>query len=185
MTVRLAVTVRLALAEDTARLAEVAAATFPLACPPATTGQAIAAHIAGALSEAAFARHLADPSTVLLVAERAGSPGGPLDGYAMLIAGEPADPDVAAAVRIRPTCELSKIYVREEVHGSKVGWALMEHALREARDLGVAGVWLGTNEANARALRFYEKSGFEIVGRRRFRLADTWEQDVVLERGLS
>ncbi|HEU4756005.1 MAG TPA: GNAT family N-acetyltransferase, partial [Agromyces sp.] len=34
----------------------------------------------------------------------------------------------------------------------------------------------------ARAIRFYEKHGFAIVGTKRFLVGDRWEHDYVLER---
>ena len=178
-------TVRLAVPADAQGIAEVAAATFPLACPPSLTAEAIADHVSSRLSAAVFAGQLADPGHVLLVAEADDDPSGAFTGYAMLVAGEPPDPDVATAVSFRPTCELSKIYVTPDQHGTGTARTLMSRALDEARALGCAGVWLGTNVANARALRFYEKSGFQVVGRRRFRVGHAWAQDYVLERSLS
>ena len=46
-------------------------------------------------------------------------------------------------------------------------------------------VWLGVNEENARAIRFYEKHGFGKVGRKSFRLGDRLEEDWVLEHPLA
>lgn len=175
-------TVRPATPSDAAALAEVAGATFALACPPSTTQEAIAHFIATSLSESAFAGYLADPSRVLLVAD--GGSGQPLDGYTMLVLGEPADPAVVAAIRIRPTAELSKIYVREGSHGRGAAGELLTRSLDAARERGAAGVWLGTNEENVRAQRFYAKHGFAQVGTKRFRLGDRWEDDLVFERPL-
>ena len=73
-------------------------------------------------------------------------------------------PAVAAAVRHRPTAELSKLYVHPDQHGGGVASALVERALHAAVDEGAVSVWLGVNIHNARANRFYEKSGFAIVG---------------------
>jgi ribosomal protein S18 acetylase RimI-like enzyme len=176
------VTVRPAVPSDAPALAEVAAATFALACPPSTTQEAIAGFIATVLSEQAFAGYLGDPGRVLLVAE-AGQ-GAPFDGYTMLVLGDPADADVARAVRIRPTAELSKIYVREGSHGRGTAGELMARTLEAAGKRGAGGVWLGTNEENTRARRFYAKHGFELVGTKRFRLGDRYEHDVVFERPL-
>lgn len=175
-------TVRPAVPTDAAALAEVAAATFALACPPTTTQEAIDDFIATSLSEAAFARYLADPARTLLVAEHA--PGAPLDGYTMLVEGDPADPDVASVVRVRPTAELSKIYVREGSHGRGTASELLTRTLDAARDRGAIGVWLGTNQENVRAQRFYVKHGFERVGVKRFKLGDQYEDDFVYERPL-
>lgn len=136
-----------------------------------------------ALSTQAFERYLTDPARVLLVDDPGA--GAPFGGYAMVVLGEPADSDAAAAVRIRPTAELSKIYLLANQHGRGAAAALMERALDEAAGRGARGVWLGTNQQNARALRFYEKHAFTIVGRKRFKLGDTYEDDLVLERPLA
>jgi diamine N-acetyltransferase len=175
-------TVRAAVPADAGALAEVAAVTFALACPPSTAPEAIAAFIADSLSETAFARYLADPARILLVAED--GPGTPLVGYTMLVIGEPADPDVVGAIRYRPTVELSKIYVREGSHGRGTAGELLDRSLEAARERGALGVWLGTNEENARAQRFYAKHAFERVGTKRFKLGDRYEDDYVFERAL-
>ncbi|MWB99951.1 GNAT family N-acetyltransferase [Agromyces seonyuensis] len=168
---------------DAAALAEVAAATFALACPPHTTAEAIAAFIATNLSEARFREYLADPARRLLIAEDAG---GPL-GYTMLIAGEPADADVAAAISLRPTVELSKCYALPRAHGTGLTAELMGASIAAARTMGEtddppAGVWLGVNQENARAQRFYGKHGFERVGVKRFLVGGRYEDDFVYER---
>lgn len=169
--------VRTAYAADAADLAAVAAATFPLACPPHTTEEAKADFIARNLSEASFRGYLDDAARDLLVAELDGK----AVGYTMLIDGEPTDPDVAAAITTRPTIELSKVYVLADAHGSGVAPALMAASLAAARERGAAAVWLGVNQENARANRFYEKSGFALVGTKRFLVGDRYEDDFVRE----
>jgi ribosomal protein S18 acetylase RimI-like enzyme len=176
------VIVRPARPADAGALAEVAAVTFALACPPSTTPEAIAGFIATALSEGAFAGYLADPARTLLVADE--GPGEPLDGYTMLVAGEPADPDVAGAIHLRPTAELSKMYVREGSHGRGTAARLLSRSLDTARDGGALGMWLGTNQENVRAQRFYAKHGFAVVGTKRFKLGDQYEDDLVFELAL-
>ena len=55
-------------------------------------------------------------------------------------------------------------------------------ALEWARSSGAAGVWLGVNQQNERAQRFYAKSGFERVGTKRFLVGGVHEDDYVMER---
>jgi ribosomal protein S18 acetylase RimI-like enzyme len=171
------VSVRRAVPSDAAELARVAAITFPLACPPSTTEAAKAHFIATKLSREAFDAYLASPDHIVLVAEVDGASA----GYTMLITGDPADPDVAAAVAARPTIELSKVYVMPEQHGTGVAAALMDASVAAARATGASSMWLGVNTENARANRFYEKSGFRIVGAKKFRLGDVDEDDFVRE----
>jgi ribosomal protein S18 acetylase RimI-like enzyme len=174
------VILRRATAADVPRLAELAALTFPLACPPHVTEQAQAAFIAAHLSAPRLEEYLADPARDLLVAVD----GGALVGYALLVAEEPADADVAAAIRIRPTVELSKCYVHPAHHGAGVAAALMAASLEAAAAREAAGVWLGVNQQNGRAQRFYGKSGFERVGVKRFLVGENYEDDFVYERPL-
>ncbi|WP_378147847.1 GNAT family N-acetyltransferase [Cnuibacter sp. UC19_7] len=177
------VSVRRAVANDSTALAAVAAATFPLACPPESDPADIADFIAANLTEERFAEYLADSSRVIMIAEgeRARSE---LAGYTMLVEGEPSDADVSSALRLRPTIELSKVYLREQYHGAGVARALVDATIAAATDTAAKGVWLGVNDRNARAVRFYEKSGFERVGRKTFRLGATLESDFVMERPL-
>lgn len=172
--------IRPALPADAATLAVVAAATFPLACPPHTSDEAKADFIAKNLSEISFDGYLVDAERALFLAEIDGE----LVGYTMLVFGEPHDSDVAAAITRRPTVELSKVYVLPGHHGSGVSSALLEVSLGEARARGSVGIWLGVNEENARANRFYEKSGFALVGRKKFFVGGRWEDDFVRERPL-
>lgn len=174
------VRVREARRDEAEVLHALAAITFPLACPPSTTDAAQAAFIEQHLSTASFERYLDDPQRLILVAESHSG----LVGYAMLVHGEPADGDVAAAVQHRPTAELSKLYVDADQHGTGVASVLVEHALYAAVDHGAVSVWLGVNIHNARANRFYEKSGFVVVGTKGFIVGDVVENDYVRERQL-
>ncbi|WBM81278.1 GNAT family N-acetyltransferase [Cryobacterium breve] len=174
--------IRTAGAADAGVLAELAAATFALACPPHTTAEAIAAFLRDVLAEANFDTYLADPQRMLFLAEDPDT--GLSLGYTMLIFGEPADPDVLGAISIRPTVELSKCYLRAESHGRGVAASLMTATLDAARAREARGAWLGVNQENARAIRFYEKHGFARVGTKHFLVGDRYEDDFVLERTL-
>jgi tRNA (guanine37-N1)-methyltransferase len=103
--------VRLATPDDIPALAELAALTFPLACPPSITPADAAQFVADRLSTAAFTAYLADPGRRALVAP---DETGALVGYTLLVLGEPYDEDAAAALTIRPTAELSKCYVHPD-----------------------------------------------------------------------
>ncbi len=175
-----AVTVRAATADDAALLHRLAAATFALACPAHTSLESIEDFTATVLSEASFTSYLADPRRALFV----GEDDGVAAGYAVVIFGDPTDADVTAAITVRPTAELSKLYVLEGHHGQGIAPALMEAALYAAREAGARGIWLGVNQENERANRFYEKSGFARVGVKQFLVGDRYEDDFVRERRL-
>ncbi|WP_431235851.1 GNAT family N-acetyltransferase [Mycolicibacterium psychrotolerans] len=165
---------------DAVELAGLAAVTFPLACPPTSPPGDIAAFIAAHLSHGRFTDYLADPSRRVLAART----GGRMVGYAMLIDGVGTDPDVARAVTPRPAVELSKLYVLADSHGSGVAAALMDATVDRAAVAGARCVWLGVNQRNSRAQRFYGKHGFAVAGTKTFPMGTHTEQDYVMVRTL-
>ena len=173
--------IRRAIPDDAAVLHEVAAATFPMASPPDTRREDIDAFIATQLSEARFEDYLADPARIVFLASLDGA----AVGYTMLVTGEPYDEEAARAVVHRPTVELSKIYVRSEHHRSGVAAELMAASVQAAIDTGARSVWLGVNQRNERANRFYEKQGFRIVGTKHFHVGTRLFEDFVRELSLA
>ncbi|OBA59097.1 GNAT family acetyltransferase [Mycobacterium sp. 1100029.7] len=152
---------------DVAELADVAAQTFPLACPPTATHRNIASFVAANLSADRFAEYLNDPNRAIITALQDDR----IVGYAMIIR------DTADS-----TAELSKMYVLAHHHGAGVAATLMQRALEVARDWGVRHVWLGVNQKNERAQRFYTKSGFQVNGTRTFQLGADTEDDYLMIR---
>ena len=159
-------TVRAATPEDAATLAVLAARTFHLACPRHTTPEAIAAHIAGELNPQRFVEHMAAGAQFYLIGDEA---------YLMLA----FDPPPIDTDWQRPL-EVKRIYVAADAHGSGLAKELMDVAFERAQAGGHDVVWLGTNKENIRALRFYAKCGFRIVGERTFYVGGVPEDDYVL-----
>ena len=161
---------------DLPELADVAARTFPLACPPSVTAENIAVFVAENLSLHRIADYLTDPDRIVLAARD----GERIVGYAMLIRGVPDDEDVQRAVSPRPAIEVSKMYVLPESHGTGASSALMTEALTLARETGYRCVWLGVNQENRRAQRFYAKHGFAVTGTKTFCVGAGVENDFVM-----
>ncbi|MCL2424628.1 MAG: GNAT family N-acetyltransferase [Micrococcales bacterium] len=175
------VTVALARPDDLDALGDLAARTFPMACPPGTRRAHIDQFVAEHLSSQAFARYLADSTRRVLLAwsDQVAV------GYVMMVAGDPYDPAVAAVVTDRPTTELSKCYADAHVHGSGVAERLVTAALDLARADGARTCWLGVNQLNVRAQRFYAKQGFTVVGTKTFDVGDEVHDDYVMLRTLA
>jgi ribosomal protein S18 acetylase RimI-like enzyme len=174
------ITTRIAGPEDAVALHDIAARTFALACPPGTTDADIAAFVAAHLSVEKFEQYLADELRTLLLAEAGGLP----VGYSMLVDGPIADDDVRAVVEEKTSIELSKFYVALDSHGSGAAAALMAATVEAAAATGAESCWLGVNQLNARAARFYEKNGFAVVGTKRFLVGEQWHDDHVRVRSL-
>jgi len=165
---------------DAHRVSALAIETFPLACPPGTTRENIDLFCATKLSTQAFEAYLADPRVRIWGAVEADE----LVGYVMTVSGEPDDPVIVAAVKARPTVEISKIYLRQSAHGSGLAQKLLDLALAHTKAHGAQSVWLGVNQKNERANSFYERNGFVVVGERRFQVGDRLEEDFVRENVL-
>ena len=174
------ITTRRAVPGDAAELHVLAANTFGLACPPGTLQTDVDAFVALHLSEARFAGYLRDPDRIILLAEADGRPA----GYAMLVRGPSTDPDVRRLVDEPTSIELSKFYVLADRHGSGIAAELMRATLDAAAQTGATSCWLGVNQRNVRAGRFYEKNGFEVVGTKRFLVGEQWHDDYVRVRKL-
>lgn len=164
-----------------AAIAALAARTFPLACPPGTRRLDVDLFVAEHLSPVAFAGYVLDPGTTVTVAEEAERP----VGYSLLVHDhEPGGPE-RESLRHHPTSLLSKFYLDPDRHGGGIASALMVQTVAAAERAGSAGVWLGVNDQNARAIRFYTRMGFETVGTRSFTLGRDTHSDLVLERELA
>lgn len=170
-----------------AEVAYLAAVTFPLACPAHSTREDVAAHIARSLSPQRFAQWITDDLRDVIVA-RDGA-GGPMIGYALLVHAPSSDDDVRAAVPGDDVTEISKMYVLPDHHSlhreTPPAHRLMASALDAARARGSSTVWLGVNQLNERALRYYRKMGFARAGSKTFDMNGVVEHDYVMTRALS
>ncbi len=156
--------------------------TFPLACPPHIGAAAIAEFVSTHLSASSFEGYMRDPAYDVRIARDEDDPSaGPL-GYTLAVRREPPD-GIRRLLPPGPVTELSKLYVREDAHGSGVAGALLSGVLEDARRADSRTVWLGTNQRNVRARRFYEREGFTLAGTRRFLVGGAWEDDVVYVHG--
>ncbi|MEU4624527.1 GNAT family N-acetyltransferase [Actinoplanes sp. NPDC023801] len=166
---------------DEAVLHDLAARTFWLACPPGTAQADIDAFVAAHLSEKSFAGYLADPARTIVIVSVDDRPA----GYSMLVSGPITDPDVSAVVDGATSVELSKFYLTAERHGGGAAHELMSETLVAAARTGARTCWLGVNQRNERAARFYAKHGFEVVGVKRFLVGSEWHDDHIRQRRLS
>lgn len=173
--------IRPALPDDVPGLVDLAARTFPLACPPGLSRSAIGEFVRRNLDTEAFLAYLGDPThTVLLGCD----PDGRVHAYCLLVEGTAMDETCAEMVTGRPTMGISKFYLDPAHHGGGGAVTLLDAVVSTARAHGGVSLWLATNEANARARAFYTRNGFLPRGTRIFDVGGTHHVDVVYERPL-
>ena len=117
----------------------------------------------------AFEAELADPRFSFRLAEE----GGTLAAFAKL---GPDDLPGAAPDSI----ELYQLYVLEPWKGRGIAASLMEWAIGEARLRGAAELRLTVYIDNHRARRFYERYGFEEVGKYLFMVGNHADDDRIM-----
>lgn len=69
--------------------------------------------------------------------------------------------------------KLDRIYLLKEFYGQKLGQTLFEFNFGLSRQKGQRGLWLYVWKGNERAVRFYQKVGFKIVGSHDFKISET------------
>jgi GNAT superfamily N-acetyltransferase len=79
-----------------------------------------------------------------------------------------------------PAIELRQFYVLKPWHGGGVAAELMEWVQAEARARGASEIQLSVFTDNARARRFYERFGFEYVGRYPFMVGSHADEDLIM-----
>ncbi len=68
--------------------------------------------------------------------------------------------------------KLERLYLLEEFYGLKLGWHLFEHNIQLAKAARQSGIWLNVWKKNDRAVAFYTKAGFEVVGHALFKISE-------------
>jgi ribosomal protein S18 acetylase RimI-like enzyme len=69
--------------------------------------------------------------------------------------------------------KLDRIYLLQEFHGQNLGTSLFTYNVELSKKQNQLGIWLFVWIENEKALRFYKKSGFEIVGSYDFKISET------------
>lgn len=79
---------------------------------------------------------------------------------------------------------LLNISVRGDLHGRGIGRLLLGKVAQMAREKGMVSILLEVRPSNVRAIRLYERFGFEQIGRRKayYPAADNTREDAVVMR---
>ena len=163
--------IRNARAEDAAALAALAERTFRDAFTAASDAGDIELHCADNFGPDIQQREIEDPLLVTLL--------GDLDGEPIAFAQIRLSSAVECVAARHPS-ELFRLYVLSQWHGRGVAQQIMRSALATAKSTGSDRIWLGVWEQNGRALSFYRKFGFEVVGDHPYRFGSVVDRDLVM-----
>ena len=121
-------------------------------------------------SNAKWDANLSDPEVAIRVAEMNGDVAGFVE-----LAPKKLPYETAA-----PAIELRRLYLRKDAHGRGISDELMKWALKEAAARGAQELVLSVYIDNHRARRFYERYGFEAVGKYDFMVGSHADEDLIL-----
>jgi diamine N-acetyltransferase len=119
--------------------------------------------------------HLRDPVFAFRIAEVDGEP----VGYLKL-----GPLEKLSVETDRPAILLDQLYILKEHHGVGIAHGLMDWALGEARRRGAEEIYLTVYVENQRARRFYDRYGFEGVGRYDFMVGNHADEDIIMRKRL-
>lgn len=84
----------------------------------------------------------------------------------------------------RPSLVLDQLYILKTYQGVGIAHALMDWAIDEARQRHAAELYLTVYVDNHRARRFYDRYGFEPVGRYDFMVGSQADEDIIMRKTL-
>lgn len=126
-------------------------------------------------SEDNWRRELGDPA----FAVRLAMSGDAAAAYAKL-----GPPKLPFAVDASDAIELKQFYVRGPWHGLGLAPVMMDWVMAEARRRGAHALYLSVFVDNHRARRFYDRYGFEPLGRYDFMVGSHADEDIVMRCAL-
>ena len=115
---------------------------------------------------------LKDPAFACRIAEVHGEPVGYVKLGPLKLPVEPEGPALL----------LDQLYILKEHHGAGIGHGLMDWTLEEAQRRGARQLFLTVYVENHRALRFYDRYGFEPVGRYDFMVGNHADEDIIMRK---
>ena len=78
--------------------------------------------------------------------------------------------------------ELERIYVFEQYQGYKIGVQILDEILALAKQKNKKYIWLGVWERNIRAIKWYQKNGFEKFGTHPYFIGNDEQTDWLMKK---
>lgn len=167
--------IRQAVPEDARVLAALAETTFRDTFAAQNTPEDMDLHCRQSYGEALQRAELLDPARLTLLCE--------LEGRAIAFA-QLRWGSAPACVEAARAGEIQRLYVDRPWHGRGVAQDLMAASLEALGGRGSDLAWLGVWERNPRALAFYAKWGFTLVGDHTFPLGTDPQRDLIMVKAL-
>ena len=157
-------TIRKATPTDVALLAELGSQTFIESHGHSAAKDDVDAYINSAYNTEVCKQELEDINNIYHFIYYNDHPA----GFSKIILNCPA-PDVAN----QDITKLERIYILKQFYNKKLGLTLLNFNIDLSKSQQQTGMWLYTWVENERAINFYKKAGFTIIGSHDFRISAT------------
>lgn len=151
-------------AEDYRLLADIGSTSFMESHGSSAEPSEINSYITEKYSYNVFKEEIRDPNNIYHIMYSDNKPA----GYSNVIFSVPH-----SNIQIENVTKLDRIYLLKEFYGLGMGYELFRFNLELSKKYNQAGMWLYVWKENHRAVSFYLKTGFKIIGSYDFRLSKT------------
>ncbi len=124
----------------------------------------IATYVAEKYTSEVFEKELANPENLYHIIYYGAEPA----GYSKIILNTGH-----ANIGAGNVTKLERLYLLKEFYDKKLGHELLQFNVALARQNSQSGMWLFTWTGNERAVNFYKRSGFKIIGSHDFKISET------------
>ena len=159
------ISVKRATAEDHRAIVSIGKIAVEEAHRDSTSAKNLNEYLEKNYNDHAIKEELDDPDNIYHIISYNGNP----VGFSKIILNA-KEPGIVA----ENVTKLDRIYLLKEFYGLKLGLELLNFNTRLAVNNKQSGIWLYTWTGNTRAIDFYLKAGFTIIGSHKFYVTDTY-----------
>lgn len=157
-------TIEKATIKDAELLSKIGRQTFMESHGMSAPEKDISNYVSSKFSKEIFEAELEDKNSVFHILNYKQKP----IGYSKIIYNVPQD-----NILFKNVTKLERLYILKEFHHLKLGLELFNFNVELSKNHQQAGIWLFTWTENHKAINFYNKAGFTIVGSYNFKISDT------------
>ena len=150
--------------EDCRLLSKLAGSTFIESHGSSASEQDIQAYIKSKYNEEVFRDELTDERNIYHIIYYKNNAA----GFSKIILNA-THPNLS----INNVTKLERLYILKDYYDKKLGLALFEFNRKLSKENNQAGMWLFVWKENERAIKFYQKSNFKIIGSHDFQISES------------
>lgn len=151
-------------ADDYSLLAHLGRITFLESHGNSASSEDINAYVNEKYTEEVFRGELRDPENIYHIIYHDKQPA----GFSKIIFNSPH-----SIIKSENVTKLERIYLLKEFYGLRSGYELFKFNMDMSRSNNQSGMWLFVWKENLRAVSFYKKAGFKVIGSHDFKISDT------------